>query len=132
MRGITLRYVHEVRSEAEYFADIPEMPLPKEMLGLAEHIIEIKLVNFDPAYLEDRYRAVIVSMLKEKSVQLPARPKPAAPSQRHVIDLMEALKKSLKAERSVPRASFQKPGRAAAAASNPGDAKRSKRVRERE
>jgi non-homologous end joining protein Ku len=54
------------------------MPLPKEMLSLAEHIIEIKLVNFDPAYLEDRYRTVIVSTLKEKSAQLPARPKPAA------------------------------------------------------
>src|SRR5262245_17221322 len=130
LRGITLRYTHEIRSEAEYFMDIPEMPLPKEMLSVAEHIVAMKLENFDPAYLEDRYRTVVVSMLKQKNAQLPIRPKPAAPSQRHVLDLMAALKKSLKAEG--PARGTQKPRRVTAAVSNAGDAKRSKRVRERE
>jgi non-homologous end joining protein Ku len=130
LRGITLRYAHEVRSDAEYFADIPEMPLPKEMLSLAERIVAIKLENFDRAYLEDRYRTVLVSMLKEKNAQRPPRPKPATPSQRQVIDLMEVLKKSLKAERA--GAPMQRPRRVAAASSKAGEAKRSKGVRERE
>jgi hypothetical protein len=38
LRGFLLRHLHEVRSEAEYFSDIPEMKLPREMLQLAKHI----------------------------------------------------------------------------------------------
>jgi DNA end-binding protein Ku len=34
LRGITLRYTHEMRGEAEYFADIPPMQVPKDMLQL--------------------------------------------------------------------------------------------------
>jgi len=37
--GLTLRYPYEVRDQAEYFEDIPELKLPKEMLDLAAHII---------------------------------------------------------------------------------------------
>jgi non-homologous end joining protein Ku len=125
LRGITLRYTHEFRSEAEYFGDIPQMSLPKEMLSIAEHIVEMKLEDFDPAYLEDRYRTVLVSMLKEKSATTPPRAKPAVPSQKNVIDLMEMLKKSLQVEQPA-----LKPRRAAAAVSKTGDAKRSKRVQE--
>jgi DNA end-binding protein Ku len=66
LRGITLRYAHEIRSEAEYFADIPEMMLPGEMVQVAEHIVETKTGDFDLAYLEDRYRTELVSMLREK------------------------------------------------------------------
>jgi non-homologous end joining protein Ku len=40
LRGITLRYSHEVRSETEYFADIPPMTLPEEMVHITEHILE--------------------------------------------------------------------------------------------
>jgi DNA end-binding protein Ku len=60
LRGITLRYAHEVRSEAEYFADIPKLVLPKEMFRLAEHIIKTKTADFDVAWLEDRYRTALV------------------------------------------------------------------------
>lgn len=129
LRGITLRYSHEIRSEAEYFADIPEMSLPKEMLSIAEHIIELKLEDFDPAFLEDRYRTVLVSMLKEKSATVPPRAKPPAPSQKNVIDLMAMLKKSLQVERPTSQKGV-KPRRAAAEVSRTGDAKRSKRVQE--
>ena len=125
LRGITLRYTHEIRSETEYFADIPEMSLPKEMLSIAEHIIELKLEDFNPAYLEDRYRTVLVSMLKEKSAPVTARAKPAAPSQKNVIDLMAILKKSLQVER--PTAEKKpRPRRAVAAGSKADLARRSK------
>jgi Ku protein len=129
LRGITLRYRHEIRSEAEYFGDIPQMSLPKEMLSIAEHIVELKLEDFDPAYLEDRYRTVLVSMLKEKSATMPPRANPAAPSQKNVIDLMAMLKKSLQVERPASEKGL-KSRRAAAAVSKTVDAKRSKRVQE--
>ncbi|HTE91964.1 MAG TPA: Ku protein, partial [Bradyrhizobium sp.] len=47
IRGITLRYSHEVRDEASYFANIPKLKLPDEMLRVAEHIVETKQSDFD-------------------------------------------------------------------------------------
>ena len=58
IRGMTLRYSHEVRDEATYFAEIPKLKLPEEMLRVAQHIVETKMSDFDPAFLEDRYRTV--------------------------------------------------------------------------
>jgi DNA end-binding protein Ku len=52
--GRTLRYPYEVRNEAEYFEDLPELKLSKEMLDLATHIITSKSGHFDPAQFEDR------------------------------------------------------------------------------
>jgi DNA end-binding protein Ku len=124
LRGITLRYAHEIRSEAEYFADIPEMMLPGEMVQVAEHIVETKTGDFDLAYLEDRYRTELVSMLREKKASVPPRAGPAAPSRKNVIDLMDMLKRSLVAEQPA-QARTQRPPRRAAAAKS-ADAKRSK------
>jgi Ku protein len=97
--GMTLRYAHEVRSEAEYFAGIPDLELPDEMLQVAEHIMEAKTADFDPAFLEDRYRTVLVSMLRDKQAELPKKSGAAAPSPQNVINLMDALKRSLETER---------------------------------
>ena len=46
--GITLRYPYEVRKEADYFDDIPDEKIPKDMLDLAAHIVETKAGHFDP------------------------------------------------------------------------------------
>ena len=102
LRGMTLRYAHEVRNEAEYFADIPQIELPDEMLRVAEHILETKTADFDPAFLKDRYRTVLVAMLRSKQAELPktiSAPPPG--SSENVINLMDALKRSLAAERPV-------------------------------
>ena len=64
--GLTLRYPYEVRNEAEYFEDIPELKLPKEMLDLAAHIITSKSGHFDPAQFEDRYEKALLDLLKKK------------------------------------------------------------------
>jgi non-homologous end joining protein Ku len=95
LRGMTLRYAHEVRSEAEYFADIPEIKLPDEMLRIAEHILETKTADFDPAFLEDRYRTVLVEMLRSRHAELPTTISAPPSSPENVINLMDALKRSL-------------------------------------
>jgi non-homologous end joining protein Ku len=47
--GTTLRYAYEVRNASEYFDEIPTTKIPKDMLQLAEHILESKAGDFDPA-----------------------------------------------------------------------------------
>jgi DNA end-binding protein Ku len=114
--GMTLHYAHEVRSEADYFSDIQEMILPADMLQIAERIVEMKTENLDPALLEDRYRTVLVSMLRAKQAKLPQKADVVAPKPQNVINLMEVLKRSLSAEKPAGGAPLPKspPGRAAA------------------
>jgi DNA end-binding protein Ku len=121
LRGMTLRYAHEVRNEAEYFSDIPDIKLPDEMLRIAEHVLETKTADFDPAFLEDRYRTVLVEVLRNKQAEVPqtiSAPPPG--SSESVINLMDALKRSLAAERPAGGKSTAKaePRRAASKSSS--------------
>jgi len=127
LRGITLRYAHEVRSETEYFADIPRLTLPDEMLRLTEHILEGKTEDFDPMYLEDRYRTTLVEKLREKQAEMPARSVASAPSPKNVINLMDSLKRSLAAELPGQRrtSAVKTPPRDAATETKPTASKRS-------
>ncbi len=63
---MTLRYPYEVRNEEEYFSEIPDVKIPGEMLKLAEHIVETKSGEFDPAEFVDRYEEAVVDLLKTK------------------------------------------------------------------
>jgi DNA end-binding protein Ku len=55
LMGITLRYPYEVRNEEEYFEDIPDEKIPKDMLELGSHIVETKSGHFNPEEFEDHY-----------------------------------------------------------------------------
>ena len=98
MMGITLRYPYEVRKEEEYFEDIPDEKVPKDMLELATHIVETKKGHFDPAKFEDRYEDALKNLLKKKqSGERIEAPRERAPAK--VINLMDALRRSVEAER---------------------------------
>jgi DNA end-binding protein Ku len=99
LRGFTLHYAHEVRPERDYFADIPRLELPADMLEVTELILNSKRGQFDVSYLEDRYRTVLAEKLREKQLELPVKGHGPAPSARNVINLMEALKASLAASK---------------------------------
>lgn len=109
LRGFTLHYAHEVRSETDYFADIPALDLPADMVEVTELILNSKREHFDAGYLEDRYRTVLSERLREKQVELPVRGHGSVPSARNVINLMEALKASL-ATSKPPAASKSRSG----------------------
>jgi DNA end-binding protein Ku len=96
--GITLRYPYEVRKEDEYFEDIPNEKVPKDMLELASHIVETKSGHFEPEKFEDHYEDALKELLKKKQagVKIEA-PKERAPAK--VINLMEALRQSVETER---------------------------------
>jgi DNA end-binding protein Ku len=95
LRAFTLHYAHEVRSEADYFGDIRPLDLPSEVIDVTELILNTKREHFDPTYLEDRYRTVLVEKLRAKTSKVPAKTPVSRPSAQNVINLMDALKASL-------------------------------------
>src|SRR6201986_4268953 len=64
--GTLLRYPYEVRDPAEYFDDIQDVKVTKDMLDLARHIVEQKAGNFDPDKFEDHYEAALVDLINMK------------------------------------------------------------------
>jgi len=97
--GTTLRHPHEVRNAKDYFADIPELPPAPELLRLAEHILEGKLRAFDPSGFRDRYEEALMVHLKARQAGRPPQPKQSWAVPRRSINLMEALRLSLAADR---------------------------------
>jgi DNA end-binding protein Ku len=101
IRMMTLHSRDEVRSDKEFFADIEEGELDDEMVDLAAHIIAKKTGKFDPASFEDKYQAGLVELVQAKlRGETPELPKKRPPAK--VIDLREALKKSIAAEKGEP------------------------------
>ena len=99
-----LRYGYEVRDAAPYFEDIPDIDLPKEMRQLAAHILETKAGHFDPKTFEDRYENALIDLLKTKQAGLPLpKEAPKKPTAR-VINLMDALRKSVASEKGAAKA----------------------------
>jgi len=99
----TLRYAYEVRDAASIFEDIPDLKLPDEMKELAAHIVESKTEHFDPKKFEDHYENALVSLLRDKSAGRPVQAIEEAESPR-VINLMDALRASIKGEVKKPAA----------------------------
>ena len=98
LRGVTLRFAHEVRGADDYFSEIPEMKLPTEMMKLAQHIIRTKSAEFDPSMLEDHYRNALVRILRKKEAKRAHHAAPVKPSRENVVNLMDALRRSIAAE----------------------------------
>jgi DNA end-binding protein Ku len=96
--GATLRYPYEVRDDAIYFGDIPDVHIPKDMLALAEHILESKAATFDPTLFHDRYEEAVVTMLNNKRAGMPISTERPIPRLVAGTDLMAALRQSIEAE----------------------------------
>src|SRR3954449_916449 len=110
LMGMLLRYPYEVRDAGEYFDDIQDVKITKDMLDLAKHIVEQKSGHFDPDKFEDHYEAALQELLAKKQKGLPiAATKKQAPS--NVVDLMSALKASIAGGQRTPAAG--KPAKAA-------------------
>ena len=122
LMGTLLRYPYEVRSEKEYFEDIQDVKITKDMLDLARHIVEQKSGSFEPDQFEDRYESALIELINQKRNGLPIAAKAAPKSSGNVINLMDALKRSLASEKqSAPaaakatdKAKGKKPRKAAA------------------
>ena len=114
-----LRYGYEVRDAAPYFEDIPDVDLPKEMRQLASHILDTKAGHFDPSTFEDRYENALIDLLKSKQAGLPAPKENAKKPTARVINLMDALRRSVATEKPAKAAPKRSAARPAAAARTP-------------
>ncbi len=78
LMGTLLRYPYEVRDPKEYFDDIQDVKVTKDMLDLARHIVEQKAGHFEPDKFEDQYETALIGFINQKragnrSPQKPAR-----------------------------------------------------------
>jgi DNA end-binding protein Ku len=114
--GTLLRYPYEVRPAEEYFDEIQDVKVTKDMLDLAKHIVNQKAGRFEPDKFEDQYETALVDLINQKRSGKPITPK-ERPRGENVVDLMDALRKSIggaAAETKAPAKSAKKPRKAAA------------------
>ena len=93
--GLLLRYPYEVRDEKEYFDDIPDAKITKDMIELATHIVKSKSGHFKPEKFEDHYEEALKELIRAKEKGQPIKAK-AHPAPRATPNIMDALRQSLK------------------------------------
>lgn len=94
--GTTLRYPYELRDADDYFDNIKAPKVTKDMVALASHILHSKAAHFDPSKFKDEYEDALKALVKRKAsgkpIKIDKEEKPAG----NVINLMDALRQSLK------------------------------------
>ncbi len=70
------------------------------MLKLAEHILQSKTADFDPSQFVDHYEEAVLKMLKKKQAGLPVPRKHVLPGPQNVVNLMDALRRSIAEEKA--------------------------------
>ena len=94
LMGTLLRYPYEVRNEHEYFDDIQEVTVTKEMRDLARHIVNQKTAEFEPNKFEDHYEEALTELINAKRSGQAISRKPQ-PRTENVVNLMDALRQSI-------------------------------------
>jgi DNA end-binding protein Ku len=103
--GTTLRYPYELRDEDDYFDDIKNPKISKDMIDLAAHILDSKAAHFDPSKFEDEYENALKTLVKRKAAGKPVKVAEREERPDNVIDLMDALRQSLKGKPAAKRSS---------------------------
>src|SRR6188472_2118226 len=111
LMGMLLRYPYEVRDSAEYFDEIQDVKITKDMLDLAKHIVDQKSAHFDPSKFEDHYEAALQELLDKKQKGQPIA-KMAPRTSAKVVNLMDALRASLESDKSSSKKPKAKPATA--------------------
>jgi DNA end-binding protein Ku len=103
--GTTLRYPYELRDEDDYFDDIKNPKISKDMIELASHILDSKAAHFDPSKFRDEYENALKTLVKRKAAGKPVKAVEREERPDNVINLMDALRQSLKGKAAAKRGS---------------------------
>jgi DNA end-binding protein Ku len=71
-----------------------------DMLKLAQHILQSKATDFDPSQFVDHYEEAVVEMIRKKQAGMPVSRQHAAPRPQNVVNLMDALRRSIAQEKA--------------------------------
>ena len=99
--GTTLRYPYEVRKAEDYFCDLPDIAIAPDMLTLAEQILDSKAGEFEPTAFRDRYEEALLAYVKTKQAGAVQERKQPFVAPHCVINLMEALRRSVAEDKKV-------------------------------
>lgn len=91
----TLRYPDELKKADSAFSDIPTEKPDTGLVEMAEELIEKKSGRFHPADFKDRYQAALRELIDAKLEKRPPQPIDEPQSGAKVIDLMDALRRSV-------------------------------------
>jgi DNA end-binding protein Ku len=94
--GTTLRYPYELRDEDDYFDDIRSPKISKDMVELASHILDTKAAHFDPSKFRDEYENALKALVRRKASGKTIKVAERERKPDNVVNLMDALKASLK------------------------------------
>src|SRR6516165_8256552 len=115
MFAYTMRYAEELRKPASYFADIKKTAVEADQLSLAKELIKRKAAKFDPEKFTDQYEAAVRELVEAKIQNLPVPQEEPVRKSAKVINLMDALRKSVQADKppTLEKKPVQKAGAAA-------------------
>jgi len=115
MFAYTMRYAEELRKPASYFADIKKTTVEADQLSLAKELIKRKTAKFDPEKFTDQYEAAVHELVEAKIQNLPVPQEEPVRKSAKVINLMDALRKSVQADKppTLEKKPVQKAGAAA-------------------
>jgi len=93
-----LRHADEVKSADTFFEEVPDVKVDKEALELAVELIERKSGAFEPEKFKDEYTEAVWELINAKLEHRKPTIVTEEPGAAKVINIMDALKKSVKAQ----------------------------------
>jgi DNA end-binding protein Ku len=95
MMAYTMRYAEELRDPGKYFEEIKKVSIDEDQLSLAKELIKRKAGKFEPEKFKDEYEAALRELIEAKVKHAPIPREEPAPKKAKVINLMDALRKSV-------------------------------------
>jgi DNA end-binding protein Ku len=100
MMAYTMRYAEELRDPAGYFDEIKKVTVDEDQLSLAKELIKRKAAKFAPEKFKDEYEATLREMVEAKVQHAPISQNQPTPKSAKVINLMDALRRSVGGDES--------------------------------